>query len=135
MTEIKKIRLVKETDKSSPYPIITDLTSIPDILPRLSAISTATGINSNTIMTLTGKVIYDQESVATKMTELRDIASAGVVDSTAILRLARDIDEIINRSRNDLIGVLTALFSQDITGQELKKITAQVDDLEKKILQ
>lgn len=116
-------------------PVVTETTDkMPQASSQLTDITMATEAATHKIMTFTEKVMDDQEIVSVKIKDLREAATASTVDSTAILRIARDIEEINNKNKNDMIEILTALSFQDLTGQKIKKIIALVGDVETRIL-
>lgn len=116
-------------------PAVTETTDkMPQASSQLADITMATEAATHKIMTFTEKVMDDQEIVSVKIKDLREAATATTVDSTAVLRIAREIEEINNKNKNDMIEILTALSFQDLTGQKIKKIIALVGDVETRIL-
>lgn len=116
-----------------PVSIVSE--KIPQASSHLFDITRATEEATNKVMTITEKLMDDQEIVSAKIKDLREVATAKTVDSTAILRIAREIEEISNQNKNDLIEILTALSFQDLTGQKIKKIVTLVQDIEMRILE
>lgn len=117
-------------------PAVSETTEkMPQASTQLSDITKATEAATHKIMSFTEKVMDYEEIVSGKIKELREAATARTVDSTAILRIAREIEDINDRSKNDLIEILTALSFQDLTGQKIKKIVTLVGEVEAKILE
>lgn len=108
---------------------------IPQASIHLFDITKATEEATHKVLSITEKVMDDQEKMSEKIAKLRDAATAAALDGPAILKIAREIEEINNRNKDDLIEILTALSFQDLTGQKIKKIVALVQDVEMRILQ
>lgn len=117
-------------------PAISETTEkIPQASSQLSDITKVTEEATHRVISITERVMDDHETVADKIKELRDAVTAAVIDGPAILRIARDIEEINDRNKNDLIEILTSLSFQDLTGQKIKKIVSLVEDVETRILE
>jgi chemotaxis protein CheZ len=124
----------KSLQKLDP-PVSTISGKIPQASSHLFDITKATEEATHKVLSITEKVMDDQEKMSEKIAKLRDAATAAAVDGPAILKIAREIEEINSNNKGDLIEILTALSFQDLTGQKIKKIVALVQEVEMRVLE
>lgn len=117
------------------HPAVTETSErIPDASSQLSAITRATEEATHKVISITERVMDTQEMLSYKVKELKEVAALQVIDGSAILKITKDIEAIVNQNNTDLVETLTALSFQDLTGQQIKKIVALVQDVEGRIL-
>lgn len=117
-------------------PTISEATEkMPQASSQLSDITKATEEATHKVISITERVMDDHDVVSGKIKKLREAVTAGVIDGMAILKIARELEEINERNKNDLIEILTSLSFQDLTGQKIKKIVSLVEDVETRILE
>lgn len=117
------------------HPAVTETSErIPDASSQLSAITRATEEATHKVISITERVMDTQEMLSYKVKELKEVAALQVIDGSAILKITKDIEAIVNQNNTDLVETLTALSFQDLTGQQIKKIVSLVQDVEGRIL-
>lgn len=108
---------------------------MPGAAGSLSDIIKTTEAATHKVLSITEKLMDEQEMIFGKVKELRSAASSQAIEGSVILRLAKDIEDLANQNNEDLVQIMTALTFQDITGQRIKKIISLVEDVETRILE
>lgn len=108
---------------------------MPGAAESLSDIIKTTEAATHKVLSITEKLMDEQEMIFGKVKELRSAASSQAIEGSVILRLAKDIEDLANQNNEDLVQIMTALTFQDITGQRIKKIISLVEEVETRILE
>lgn len=124
----------KSLQKLDPAATVT-ANNIPHASNQLFDIAKATEEGTHKVLSITEKILDNQDAISNMVKELRDVATSKVVDSSAILKIARDVEAATSQNKDDLVEILTSLSFQDLTGQKIKKIVALVEDVETRILE
>lgn len=115
-------------------PIKTSTKNFPEASNQLLDITKETEAATHKIISLTEKVLDDQNTLSEHLRKLKD-STHNLGNTKKIKSIIQNIETINNSNREDLISLLTALSFQDLTGQKVKKILFLVQDIETKILE
>ncbi|HUU49828.1 MAG TPA: protein phosphatase CheZ [Nitrospinota bacterium] len=137
--ELKRLaKYIEETRKKLQYidsPIKSTTKSFPEASMQLSDITRQTEEATHKIISLTEKILDDQNRLTEILKNLKKFVSNNIKkENREIKSIINDIQNINISNKEDLIDLLTALSFQDLTGQKIKKIISLVQDVETKIL-
>lgn len=137
--ELKRLaKYIEETRKKLQYidsPIKSTTKSFPEASMQLSDITRQTEEATHKVISLTEKILDDQNRLTEILKNLKKFVSNNIKkENREIKSIINDIQNINISNKEDLIDLLTALSFQDLTGQKIKKIISLVQDVETKIL-
>ncbi len=102
---------------------------VPEVAQGLASITKATEEATHKVLTIAEKVLEDRDAVSGHLSKLKDL-----VENNA-LQYIKEVENINEENKSDMIEILTALSFQDLTGQKIKKMEEAMLEIEKKILE
>lgn len=102
---------------------------VPDVTAGLSSITKATEEATHKVLTISEKVLQDRDAVSGYLEKLKDM-----VENNALATI-KELENINEENKADIIDILTALSFQDLTGQKIRKLEEAIVDIEKRILE
>ena len=128
-------KYLNETRKKLQFidtPIKGEKDKFPEASSQLIDVTRATEEAAHKIMTLTEKILDDQDIIYENLVRVQGTLKEKINDEEVF----SSIDKVLTinqENKNDLVDLMTSLSFQDLTGQKIKKIVQLVQDIEKKI--